>query len=73
MSWLWRMLMVVAVALIPGAFMLLLTYICTRTLWSRWRLAQAKARTSGTRVSFRRDVMATVELKDLVRQARAAL
>jgi hypothetical protein len=72
MSWLWRMMLAVAVALIPGAFVLLLAYIASRTLWERWQLAQRQARSSGTRVSFR-DVVSTVEFKELVRQARAAL
>lgn len=72
MSWWVRMMLVVAVALIPGAFVLLLAYVSTRTMWERWQQAQLQARTSGTQVSFR-DVLATLELKDLVRQARAAL
>ena len=72
MFWLWRMLLVVAVALIPGAFVLLLAYVATRTLWERWQLAQMQAQTRGTPVSFR-EVVATVEFKDLVRQARATL
>lgn len=72
MSWLWRMLLVVAVALTPGGFMLLLAYVTTRTVWERWRLAQVQAQSSGTPVSFRA-VISTVELKDLVRQARATL
>ncbi len=72
MSWLWRMLLVVAVALIPGAFVLLLAYVAIRTMRERWRLARLQAQSSGTPVSFR-EVVATVELKDLVRQARAAL
>lgn len=72
MSWLVRMSLVVAVALIPGAFVLLLAFIATRTMRERWRLAQVQAERSGTHVSFR-DVLASVELKDLVRQARASL
>ncbi|QRN93913.1 hypothetical protein JRI60_32785 [Archangium violaceum] len=72
MSWLWRMMLVVAVALIPGAFVLLLAYVASRTMWERWRLAQVQAQSSGTPISFR-DVVATLELKELVRQARAAL
>jgi hypothetical protein len=72
MSWLVRMLLVVAVALIPGAFVLLLAFIATRTMRERWRLVRLQAERSGTHASFR-DVIATVELKDLVRQARAAL
>lgn len=72
MSWWLRMVLVVAVALIPGAFMLLLAYIATRTMWQRWHQARLQARSRGTRVSFL-EVVATVELKELVRQARAAL
>jgi predicted CDP-diglyceride synthetase/phosphatidate cytidylyltransferase len=72
MSWWVRMMLVVAVALIPGAFVLLLAYIATRTMRERWRLARVQAERNGTPVSLR-DVLATVELKDLVRQARAAL
>jgi hypothetical protein len=72
MSWLWRMLLVVAVALVPGAFILLLAYVATRTIRARWRVAQVQARSNGTPVSIR-SVIATVELKELVREARAAL
>ncbi|WPB81089.1 hypothetical protein KYC5002_18400 [Archangium violaceum] len=72
MSWLLRMVLVVAVALIPGAFMLLLAYVATRTMRARWQQARLAAQTQGTHVSFR-EVVATVEFKDLVRQARAAL
>ncbi|WNG38268.1 hypothetical protein F0U61_34795 [Archangium violaceum] len=72
MSWWVRMMLVVAVALIPGAFVLLLAYVSTRTMWERWQQAQLQAQKNGTEVSFR-DVLATLELKDLVRQARAAL
>ncbi|HEX5752160.1 MAG TPA: hypothetical protein VFZ09_38455 [Archangium sp.] len=71
MSWLLRMVLVVAVALIPGAFVLLLAYVATRTMRARWQQARLQA-PQGTRVSFR-EVVATVELKELVRQARAAL
>ncbi|HZI07996.1 MAG TPA: hypothetical protein VEZ71_28510 [Archangium sp.] len=72
MSWVLRMVFVVAVALIPGAFMLLVAYVATRTMRHRWHQACLRAQTQGTRVSFR-EVVATVEFKDLVRQARAAL
>jgi Kef-type K+ transport system membrane component KefB len=72
MSWLLRMVLVVAVALIPGAFMLLLAYVATRTMRARWQQARRDALAQGTRVSFRA-VVANVEFKDLVRQARAAL
>ncbi|KFA93650.1 hypothetical protein [Archangium violaceum] len=72
MSWMLRMVLVVAVALIPGAFMLLLAYVATRTMRARWHQARLEAQSHGTHVSFR-EVVATVEFKDLVRQARAAL
>jgi hypothetical protein len=72
MSWLWRMLLVVTVALVPGAFALLVAYIATRTIRERWQLAQVQAQSSGSPVSFRA-VVTAVELKDLVRQARATL
>lgn len=72
MSWLWRMMLVVMVALVPGAFALLLTYVATRTLRARWQLARVRARSEGTPVSIR-SVLATLEFKELVREARAAL
>ncbi|WP_309897267.1 hypothetical protein [Archangium sp.] len=72
MSWVWRMLLVVTVALVPGAFALLVAYVASRTLRARWRQAQLQSQSQGTRVSFRA-VVATVEFKELVREARAAL
>lgn len=69
--WVWlRMVMAVVVALLPGGFPLLLAYVTTRTLRARWRMAQAQA--NGREVSLR-DVVATLHLRDLVREARAAL
>ncbi|ATB26751.1 hypothetical protein [Melittangium boletus] len=72
MSWLWRMVLVAVVTLVPGAFLLLVSYLATRTMWEHWRLAQQESLTSGVPVSFR-EVLATVHVKDLVQQARAAL
>ncbi len=72
MSWVWRMLLAVTVALVPGAFVLLVAYVASRTLRSRWRQARLQSQAQGTPVSFR-EVVATVELKELVREARAAL
>ncbi len=67
------MLLVVAVALTPGGFLLLLAYVATRTVRERWRMARARAELEGeASVSFRA-VLATVELKELVRQARSTL
>ncbi|WNG18789.1 hypothetical protein [Cystobacter fuscus] len=72
MSWVWRMMLVAVVTLVPGAFMLLVSYLATRTMWEHWRQAQQESLVSGVPVSFR-DVLATVHLKELVQQARAAL
>ncbi|SEN02607.1 hypothetical protein SAMN05444354_12892 [Stigmatella aurantiaca] len=69
--WVWlRMVLAVVVALLPGGFPLLLAYVTSRTLWSRWRMAQEQA--EGREVTLR-DVVATLHFKDLVREARAAL
>jgi hypothetical protein len=72
MAWLWRMLMVVTVTLVPGGFVLLLAYVTTRTMKERWVLAQAESRLRGVPVSIR-EVLHALEFKDLVRQARATL
>lgn len=72
MSWLVKMAMAVAVALVPGAFVLLLAYITTRTVCERWHQAQAEAQLSGEPASLWH-VVATLHFKDLVQQARAAL
>lgn len=73
MMWAWmRMVMAVAVLLLPGGFPLLLAYVTLRTLLSRWREAQAQALQLGRAVSLR-DVVATLHFKELVRDARAAL
>jgi hypothetical protein len=66
------MVMAVAVVLLPGGFPLLLAYIAVRTLRARWHDAQAKAHSHGREASLR-DVVATLHLKELVREARAAL
>lgn len=69
--WAWlRMVLAVTVALTPGGFPLLLTYIAVRALWRQWKLAQARA--NGGSVSVR-DVVGTLHFKDLIREARAAL
>ena len=72
MSWWMKMVMVVAVAVIPGAFTLLLAYITTRTLRERWHQAQAEAALNGMPVSLWH-VVTTLHFKELVQQARAAL
>lgn len=69
--WAWlRMVLAVTVALMPGGFPLLLTYLAVRTLWRQWKQAQAQA--NGGSVSVR-EVVSTLHFKDLVREARAAL
>lgn len=46
MVWAWlRMVMMVAVVLLPGGFPLLLAYVALRTLRSSWRRAQEEAQT----------------------------
>jgi hypothetical protein len=72
MSWLWRMMLVAVVTVVPGAFVLLVSYLASRTLWEHWRVAQQESLASGVPVSFR-DVLATVHMRELVQQARAAL
>ncbi|GEL71989.1 hypothetical protein [Myxococcus virescens] len=73
MVWAWlRMVMMVAVVLLPGGFPLLLAYVALRTLRSSWRRAQEEAQTRGRVVSLR-DVVSTLHFKELVREARAAL
>ncbi|MBM7115323.1 hypothetical protein I3V78_17335 [Archangium primigenium] len=72
MSWVWRMMLVAVVTVVPGAFVLLVSYLASRTMWEHWRLAQQEALVSGVPVTFR-DVLATVHMKDVVQQARAAL
>ncbi|WP_434345013.1 hypothetical protein ACN6A1_21475 [Myxococcus virescens] len=73
MVWAWlRMVMMVAVVLLPGGFPLLLAYVALRTLRSSWRRAQEEAQTRGHVVSLR-DVVSTLHFKELVREARAAL
>ncbi|AKQ67108.1 hypothetical protein A176_004020 [Myxococcus hansupus] len=73
MVWAWlRMVMMVAVILLPGGFPLLLAYVSFRTFRSSWRRAQAEAESGGRGVSFR-DVVSTLHFKELVREARAAL
>lgn len=73
MMWAWlKMAMAVAVVLLPGGFLLLLAYIAVRTLRARWHNAQVEAHTQGREASLR-DVVASLHLKELVREARAAL
>ncbi len=73
MVWAWmRMVMVVAVILLPGGFPLLLAYVSLRTLRNSWRRAQAEALEGGRAASFR-DILSTLHFKELVREARAAL
>ncbi len=73
MMWAWlKMAMAVAVVLMPGGFPLLLAYIAVRTLRVRWHNAQVEAHSHGREASLR-DVLATMHLTELVREARASL
>ncbi|MCE9667261.1 hypothetical protein LY474_05480 [Myxococcus stipitatus] len=73
MMWAWlRMVLVVAVFLLPGGFPVLLGYVAVRTLMSRWRVAREEAHRVGQEASLR-DVLSTLHFKELVRDARAAL
>ena len=66
--WMLRMMLSVAVLLVPGGFLALLAYVTGRVLYTRWQQAQA----AGASVPLRH-VFSDLHLKDLVRQARAAL
>jgi len=71
--WVWlRMVLALVVALLPGGFAFLLGYVATRTLLARWRAAQVQAQTHGREASLK-DVVAGLHLRELVREARAAL
>jgi hypothetical protein len=68
--WVWlRMVLAVAVVLLPGGFAVLLGWVATRTILKRWRMAQAQAH---GRVSFKA-VLASLHFRELIREARAAL
>ncbi|HYI00473.1 hypothetical protein [Hyalangium sp.] len=70
--WVWlRMVLAMAVVLLPGGFPLVLAYVSTRTLLARWRAAQAQSQLNGRGVSLK-DVVAQLHFRDLVREARAA-
>ncbi|AEI66434.1 hypothetical protein [Corallococcus macrosporus] len=73
MVWAWiRMVMMVAVVLLPGGFPLLLAYVSLRTLRNSWRRAQEEALSDGHQVTLR-EVVSTLHFKELVREARASL
>jgi hypothetical protein len=71
--WVWlRMLLALVVAVMPGGFAVLLGYVATRTLRARWRAARAQAQILGREASLK-DVLASLQFRELVREARAAL
>ncbi|NMO17947.1 hypothetical protein HPC49_49320 [Pyxidicoccus fallax] len=73
MVWAWlRVVLAMAVLLLPGGFPLLLAYIAVRTLRARWHDARIEAHNHGREASLR-DVVASLHFKELVREARAAL
>jgi hypothetical protein len=65
------MVLALVVALLPGGFPLVLAYVAMRTLRARWRHAQVQAQAHGREVPLR-DVLASLHLRDLVREARSA-
>lgn len=68
--WVWfRMVLALVVLVTPGSFPVVLAYVAVRTLWARWRVAQAQA--NGAEVHLK-DVLAQLHFQDLVREARAA-
>jgi hypothetical protein len=71
--WVWlRMALALAVVLMPGGFAVLLAYVATRTVLARWRSAQMQAQANGRGASVK-EVLASLQLRELVREARAAL
>jgi hypothetical protein len=70
--WVWlKMMLALAVVLLPGGFPMVLAYVATRTLLARWRQAQVQAQAHGRGVPLR-DVLASMHFRDLLREARAA-
>jgi hypothetical protein len=67
MSGWWRVLFWLVFAVVPGGLPMLLAWAAVKTLRARWQ----QARQAGEPVSLR-TVLATVELKDLMREARGA-
>lgn len=66
----WKTVMAVAVMVVPGAFVVFLAYVLSRTLVTRWQSAHKAA--PDRRVRLVRDVFAEIKMRDLVREARAA-
>jgi hypothetical protein len=68
--WVWlKMVLAMAVVLLPGGFPAVLAYVATRTLLARWRQAQVQAQGRGVAL---RDVLASLHFRDLLREARSA-
>lgn len=68
--WVWfRMVLAMAVVLLPGGFPMAIAFVATRTLLAKWRQVQAEA--PGRNVPWR-DVFASLHFRDLVREARSA-
>jgi hypothetical protein len=68
-AWAKRAVMAVAVLVVPGAFLALVAYASARALHAGWLEARRQANGGAVRV---RSVLASVHLKDIVRQARLA-
>ena len=65
-----KVAMAVAVALLPGGFVVLLSYTAIRVLQHRWEEQTVR---SGGRPVHMREVVHGLHWRDIVREARAAL
>lgn len=67
--WLWaKMVLTVIVALMPGGFVVLLTWALARAIRQQW--LQVQARTPAGQPVALREVLASLHVRDIVRQAR---
>jgi hypothetical protein len=68
-----RMVMLVAVAVVPGAFVALCAYVAGRVLVQSWQRASASAAGPDRGARVLREVLGAVSLRDITREARAVL
>lgn len=67
--WVWaKMILTVVVAFMPGGFVVLLAWAIARTFRQQWREVQART-PEGHKVDWR-EVLASLHVRDIVRQAR---
>lgn len=65
-----RMLVAIALVLLPGGFVVLFSYVLIRALWNAWRKASSEANGGPVQV---REVLQTIHFRELVEEARHAL